>query len=170
VPAVEIARGDLVEITPASYGVVSRAFHFWSGEGRGDSTGQNLYENFAEATIGKRGSMQADGGASTVNFAADAMNMEREARDEEALEKHRKRDALKARIKARKQGLLKTGGTTSAPPEKVLEGNEEEHASDDIGDLDVEELEKALEKHDIAVGDDDGVDAGRLRDERASKL
>lgn len=30
VPAVEIARGDLVEVVPASYGVVSRAFHFWS--------------------------------------------------------------------------------------------------------------------------------------------
>jgi hypothetical protein len=29
VPAVEIARGDLVEVIPASYGVVSRAFHFW---------------------------------------------------------------------------------------------------------------------------------------------
>lgn len=161
-----------MEITPASYGVVSRAFHFWSGEGRGDSTGQNLYENVAEATIGKRGTMQAEGGGSTVNFAADAMNMEREAQDEEALEKSRKRDALKARIKARKQGLLKTGGTTSAPPEKVVEGNEDEHAhaGDEANDLDVEELEKALEKHEIAVGDDDGVDAGKLRDERASKL
>lgn len=29
VPAVEIARGDLVEVTPASYGVMTRAFHFW---------------------------------------------------------------------------------------------------------------------------------------------
>ncbi|KAH8089052.1 6-phosphofructo-2-kinase-domain-containing protein [Filobasidium floriforme] len=53
VPAVEIARGDLVEVVPASYGVVSRAFHFWSGEGRGDESGANLYENFAEATVGK---------------------------------------------------------------------------------------------------------------------
>ena len=112
--------------------------------------------------------MQADGGNSTVNFAADAMNMEREARDEEALEKQRKREALKARIKARKQGLLKTGGTTSAPPEKVVEGNEDDHSPDEVNDWDVEELEKALEKHDIAVGDDEGVDAGQLRDERAS--
>lgn len=54
VPAVEIARGDLVEVVPASYGVVSKAFRFWSGEGRGDPTsGANLYENFAESTIGK---------------------------------------------------------------------------------------------------------------------
>ena len=30
VPAVEMARGDLVEVTPASYGVMTRAFHFWS--------------------------------------------------------------------------------------------------------------------------------------------
>jgi 6-phosphofructo-2-kinase/fructose-2,6-biphosphatase 4 len=29
VPAVEIARGDLVEVTPASYGVSVQAFHFW---------------------------------------------------------------------------------------------------------------------------------------------
>lgn len=29
VPAVEIARGDLVEVVPASYGVLSRAFSFW---------------------------------------------------------------------------------------------------------------------------------------------
>lgn len=52
VPAVEIARGDLVEVVPASYGVHSQAFHFWSGPGRshdeGDETGTNYYENYAE--------------------------------------------------------------------------------------------------------------------------
>ncbi|KAL7414457.1 6-phosphofructo-2-kinase-domain-containing protein [Mrakia frigida] len=54
VPSVEIARGDLVEVVPASYGVLSRAFHFWSGPGRADGeTGMNLYENVAEATQGK---------------------------------------------------------------------------------------------------------------------
>jgi 6-phosphofructo-2-kinase/fructose-2,6-biphosphatase 4 len=56
VPSVEIARGDLVEVVPASYGVLSRAFHFWSGPGRADGeTGKNLYENVAEGTQGKGG-------------------------------------------------------------------------------------------------------------------
>lgn len=45
VPSVEIARGDLVEVVPASYGVLSRAFNFWSGPGRKDGEGMNLYEN-----------------------------------------------------------------------------------------------------------------------------
>ncbi|KIJ28177.1 hypothetical protein M422DRAFT_37420 [Sphaerobolus stellatus SS14] len=34
IPAIEIARGDLIEVVPASYGVHSRAFHFWDGPGR----------------------------------------------------------------------------------------------------------------------------------------
>lgn len=52
VPAVEIARGDLVEVVPTSYGVHYQAFHFWSGPGRshdeGVQTGTNYYENYAE--------------------------------------------------------------------------------------------------------------------------
>nr|ODN82461.1 6-phosphofructo-2-kinase/fructose-2,6-bisphosphatase [Cryptococcus depauperatus CBS 7841] len=86
VPAVEIARGDLVEITPASYGVISRAFHFWSGEGRGNAYGENLYENFAEATSGK-GTVLPDSG---VNFAADAISMEKEAVEEEGREREQR--------------------------------------------------------------------------------
>lgn len=59
VPAVEIARGDLVEVVPASYGVHSRAFHFWSGPGRdtggnGPEANSNFYENLLEATQGKK--------------------------------------------------------------------------------------------------------------------
>lgn len=59
VPAVEIARGDLVEIVPASYGVHSRAFHFWNGPGRTDEAEtdgkeKNFYENVAESTTGKK--------------------------------------------------------------------------------------------------------------------
>ncbi|KAF8648235.1 hypothetical protein AX16_006317 [Volvariella volvacea WC 439] len=34
IPAIEIARGDLLEVVPASYGVHSQAFHFWDGPGR----------------------------------------------------------------------------------------------------------------------------------------
>ena len=74
IPAIEIARGDLLEILPASYGVQSRAFHFWDGPGRrvdqnpkngdeaeeaggekvGDDLNINFYENYAEDTKGKR--------------------------------------------------------------------------------------------------------------------
>lgn len=61
IPAIEIARGDLLEVVPASYGVHSQAFHFWDGPGRrvlGDSdvgkNQNNFYENYAEDTKGKR--------------------------------------------------------------------------------------------------------------------
>lgn len=46
VPAVEIARGDLIQVVPTSYGVHSEAFHFWSGPA-------TEYENYAESTMGK---------------------------------------------------------------------------------------------------------------------
>ncbi|KAI5448881.1 hypothetical protein NCC49_006040 [Naganishia albida] len=78
VPAVEIARGDLVEVVPASYGVLSRAFHFWSGEGRGDATGANLYENFAESTIGKVNDIQ-----NVLPPAAEDLQEKAEAEEEE---------------------------------------------------------------------------------------
>lgn len=95
-PAVEIARGDLVEVVPASYGVLSRAFHFWyvpflspvsdrahavthrSGEGRGDATGANLYENFAESTIGKVNDMD-----NVLPPAAEDLQEKAEAEEEE---------------------------------------------------------------------------------------
>jgi len=62
IPAIEVARGDLLEVIPTSYGVHSQAFHFWDGPGRrGDEkhmTGgrdeTNFYENYAEDTKGKR--------------------------------------------------------------------------------------------------------------------
>ncbi|TFK46862.1 bifunctional 6-phosphofructo-2-kinase/fructose-2,6-bisphosphate 2-phosphatase [Heliocybe sulcata] len=62
IPAIEIARGDLLEVVPTSYGVHSQAFHFWDGPGRnnGDEPGEpgkdekNFYENYAEDTKGKR--------------------------------------------------------------------------------------------------------------------
>ncbi|KAF8813143.1 bifunctional 6-phosphofructo-2-kinase/fructose-2,6-bisphosphate 2-phosphatase [Phlegmacium glaucopus] len=61
IPAIEIARGDLLEVVPASYGVHSHAFHFWDGPGRrgeGDMAdvrdANNFYENYAESTKGKR--------------------------------------------------------------------------------------------------------------------
>ncbi|KJA21385.1 hypothetical protein HYPSUDRAFT_202952 [Hypholoma sublateritium FD-334 SS-4] len=61
IPAIEIARGDLLEVVPASYGVHSHAFHFWDGPGRrgeGDQLdvkdANNFYENYAESTKGKR--------------------------------------------------------------------------------------------------------------------
>ena len=62
IPAIEIARGDLIEVVPASYGVQSQAFHFWDGPGRRgpadpdftDKDDINFYENYAEDTKGKR--------------------------------------------------------------------------------------------------------------------
>ncbi|KAG2156807.1 6-phosphofructo-2-kinase-domain-containing protein [Suillus bovinus] len=71
IPAIEIARGDLLEVVPTSYGVHSQAFHFWDGPGRrGDIDGDgdheeegvglsrrdetNFYENYAEDTKGKK--------------------------------------------------------------------------------------------------------------------
>ncbi|TFY58592.1 hypothetical protein EVG20_g8088 [Dentipellis fragilis] len=61
IPAIEVARGDLLEVVPASYGVHSQAYHFWDGPGRkhGDEPGtggneNNFYENYAEDTKGKR--------------------------------------------------------------------------------------------------------------------
>ncbi|KAJ3964250.1 cytoplasmic protein [Lentinula raphanica] len=69
IPAIEVARGDLLEVVPASYGVRCRAYHFWDGPGRvrdgdvGDrgigGIGEqrdpnNFYENYAEDTKGKR--------------------------------------------------------------------------------------------------------------------
>ena len=108
VPAVEIARGDLVEVTPASYGVMTRAFHFWSGEGRGDETGSNLYENFAEATSGK-GSVLPESG---INFSSDVQNMETEAAAEEAKDKEMKAGLVKDALQRRLGSL---DGTRSAP-------------------------------------------------------
>lgn len=106
VPAVEVARGDLIEVTPASYGVVSRAFHFWSGEGRGNAAGENLYENFAEATSGVSGGI-------LPTFAGEAQNIEREAEAEEQMDKQTKANIVRAKLKQR----MGTGadGSRSAP-------------------------------------------------------
>lgn len=41
VPAVDIARGDLIEVQPSAYGVKTRMFHFWSGPGRKDAEAEN---------------------------------------------------------------------------------------------------------------------------------
>jgi len=83
IPAIEIARGDLLEVVPTSYGVHTQAFHFWDGPGRRgdhldgtespsmtDTKGtsadgeaafgrrtrdeSNFYENWAEDTKGKK--------------------------------------------------------------------------------------------------------------------
>ncbi|KAI0261665.1 bifunctional 6-phosphofructo-2-kinase/fructose-2,6-bisphosphate 2-phosphatase [Gloeopeniophorella convolvens] len=63
VPAIEVARGDLTEVVPASYGVHSQAYHFWDGPGRTHGEGEggyeernpnNFYENYAEDTRGKK--------------------------------------------------------------------------------------------------------------------
>lgn len=87
---------------------MTRAFHFWSGEGRDSDTGGNLYENFAEATLGK-GSVLPDSG---VNFANDVQNMESEAAEEEAKDKEIKAELAQ---KAMKRRMGSQDGTMSAP-------------------------------------------------------
>jgi len=39
IPAIEIARGDLLEVVPTSYGVQSHQYHFWDGPGRSKDVG-----------------------------------------------------------------------------------------------------------------------------------
>jgi 6-phosphofructo-2-kinase / fructose-2,6-biphosphatase 4 len=51
IPAIEIARGDLIEVVPASYGVHSHAYHFWDGPGRhhagpGDGLGGGNHSSY----------------------------------------------------------------------------------------------------------------------------
>lgn len=62
IPAIEVTRGDLIEVVPASYGVQTQAYHFWDGD-IGDGSGvprgphkdeSNLYENYAEDTMKPR--------------------------------------------------------------------------------------------------------------------
>lgn len=87
IPAIEIARGDLLEVVPASYGVHSRAFHFWDGPGRrgdGDMAdvrdANNFYENYAESTKGKRRIEDFDGhfGANTDQLMKKVSNVSKD--------------------------------------------------------------------------------------------
>jgi hypothetical protein len=64
VPAVDIARGDLIEVQPSAYGVKTRMFHFWSGPGRKDVEAENSGLDSEMGSMkggsqgdGKRGSM-----------------------------------------------------------------------------------------------------------------
>jgi 6-phosphofructo-2-kinase/fructose-2,6-biphosphatase 4 len=90
---IEIARGDLLEIVPASYGVHSKAFHFWDGPGRkGEGGGDgvdggnggghqwgkdqnNFYENYAEDTKGKGISFSVEGGVFGNGLATQVHHM-----------------------------------------------------------------------------------------------
>ncbi|KAJ7211247.1 6-phosphofructo-2-kinase-domain-containing protein [Mycena pura] len=80
IPAIEIARGDLLEVVPASYGVHSQAFHFWDGPGRrgdGDGSGKdenNFYENYAEDTKGKRKIIPVEAASDNTKFIANVYN------------------------------------------------------------------------------------------------
>nr|XP_018259740.1 6-phosphofructo-2-kinase/fructose-2,6-bisphosphatase [Kwoniella dejecticola CBS 10117]OBR81898.1 6-phosphofructo-2-kinase/fructose-2,6-bisphosphatase [Kwoniella dejecticola CBS 10117] len=158
VPAVEIARGDLVEVTPASYGVISRAFHFWSGEGRGDASGENLYENFAESTSGK-GSVLPDSG---VNFAADAFNMEKEAQEEQNTSKQKLaksigkgNKSLLARLNSQSNG--NTDGTKSAPHLPPFQ----ENADEEEGRL----IKSPGSEINYSSGNEEVLSEGELQDE-----
>jgi hypothetical protein len=147
-----MARGDLVEVTPASYGVMTRAFHFWSGEGRGDETG-NLYENFAEATSGKGGLIPE--GAFTLDAAE---NMETQAREEEAKDKEIKAVFVKSILKKR---LGSMDGSRSAPGAgaRRLSGLREGV----MGEEEVLDHDHALDSDEAVTPDDEDVHSGRDR-------
>lgn len=82
IPAVEVARGDLLEVRPASYGVNCQAYHFWDGPGRRGSTssgqgsakaqGLGLGIDFGQGTAGAKPKMRAG------SVGANAKDKERE--------------------------------------------------------------------------------------------
>ncbi|ODN99536.1 6-phosphofructo-2-kinase/fructose-2,6-bisphosphatase [Cryptococcus wingfieldii CBS 7118] len=175
VPAVEIARGDLVEITPASYGVISQAWHFWSGEGRGNIYGENLYENFAESTSGK-GSVLPDSG---VNFAADALNMEKEAVEEEEKEKEKEQGKVAEVAAALGQVAAQAGnngggvGQGARGPGRALRrwGSEKGRGRGLPGVSEMSEIEGEEQKrNDAAVSDNEGQEGGAKRGRAMSLL
>ena len=74
IPAIEVARGDLVEVLPASYGVRSQVLHFWDGPGRrsiSGGSGAGSEWGDGEETDGGDGE---DGGFAYENYA-EAKNM-----------------------------------------------------------------------------------------------
>jgi hypothetical protein len=84
-----------------------------------------------------------------VNFTTDAMNMEREAFDEEKMDKERKkRMGGVDKLKLSREGGR---GTASAPSETVREAHEEEEGQEELFD------------------EEKGEDGGLKRDGRASK-
>ncbi|KAJ3994306.1 bifunctional 6-phosphofructo-2-kinase/fructose-2,6-bisphosphate 2-phosphatase [Lentinula boryana] len=60
IPAIEVARGDLLEVTPASYGVHCRAYHFWDGPGRVRDEG-DFGKNKHEGVVGGEGIGSGEG-------------------------------------------------------------------------------------------------------------
>ncbi|CAD6572793.1 MAG: hypothetical protein TREMPRED_000631 [Tremellales sp. Tagirdzhanova-0007] len=160
VPAVEMARGDLVEVTPASYGVMTRAYHFWSGEGRGDDTGQNHYENFAEATSGS-GSILPEYG---MNFATEAQNMEAAAVEEETKDKVEKADFVRKQLEERlvegiKDGTRSTPGAVQMAGERLVD-TQSHHPEHEVTNENGH-LETGVEEAD-ADGDESAI-SGRSR-------
>lgn len=61
IPAIEVARGDLLEVVPASYGVHSQAYHFWDGPGRRGSASSGPKR---AGSIGGRGKQRTNSGSS----------------------------------------------------------------------------------------------------------
>jgi 6-phosphofructo-2-kinase/fructose-2,6-biphosphatase 4 len=124
-----------------------------------------LYENFAEATSGK-GSVLPDSG---VNFAADAMNMEREAQEEEGRDKQAKKEMVKRAMSLR--GMGSEEGRRSAPQldrlndgQEGQEGEQGEQGQEGQGDRD-----RGTSSGEEVLSDLEGKEQGEMRDERASE-
>ncbi|KAF5386441.1 hypothetical protein D9757_005843 [Collybiopsis confluens] len=62
IPAIEIARGDLLEVIPASYGVASKQYHFWDGPGRRGGGGGGGADDSGGGGIGVGGGGGSGGG------------------------------------------------------------------------------------------------------------
>ncbi|KAK2462996.1 hypothetical protein APHAL10511_004983 [Amanita phalloides] len=58
IPAIEVARGDLLEVVPTSYGVVSQAYHFWDGPGRIEEDGDDVDEHTEDEEASPEGVMR----------------------------------------------------------------------------------------------------------------
>ncbi|KLO14372.1 6PF2K-domain-containing protein [Schizopora paradoxa] len=63
IPAIEVARGDLLEVRPASYGVHSQNLHFWDGPGRRGAARTRPSSAAGGATIGTGPGAAGAGGA-----------------------------------------------------------------------------------------------------------
>lgn len=72
-----------------------------SGEGRGDATGANLYENFAEATVGKVNDME-----NVLPPAAEDLQEKAEAEEEEERAKEGGGDKKLGRSSESREGVV----------------------------------------------------------------
>jgi hypothetical protein len=78
VPAVDIARGDLIEVQPSAYGVKTRMFHFWSGPGRKDGeVAKGGLEGEMKEKESTKGSMDVSVGSESSSPPRSVLHLEK---------------------------------------------------------------------------------------------